>query len=487
MTQSTLAHERHTKLATLAKDINVYPSSYHKTHTHDALQKTYAPLKSGEETQDKVRVAGRIMTMRNSGLFMDLRDESGKIQLFCHKKNLDTTSIDLLQTLDLGDWIGAEGCMRKTPRGEVTVDVTSLCFLSKCFHPLPDKYHGMNDAESRYRQRYVDLIANPDVGRILKTRSLILSQFRKILEEKGFLEVETPMLHPIAGGALAKPFKTHHNALHTDLFLRIAPELYLKRLVVGGFEKIFEINRCFRNEGLSPRHNPEFTSLEVYEAFVDGGAMMDLAEELMRKTAHALFPHNDIVYKDVKLNIKDPWPRKSMADLVLEHTQINFMSLKTDTAAREAAKKLGVSIESHDGWGGALSRVFEAYVEKNLIQPIHVTGFPKEVSPLAKIDPSDARLTERFESYINGWEIANGFSELNDPVDQKNRFEAQAHMAHQGAEETHEMDKDYISALEYGLPPTGGLGMGMDRIVMLLTDSPSIREVIAFPTLKPKL
>ena len=483
--RASFKKERLAKIAQLPGGASPYPSFYAKEHNHADIQQKYAHLKAGDETQDTLSVAGRIVGMRNNGLFIDLRDESGKLQLFCHANKLSKDAQTLLTKLDLGDWIGAKGLVRKTPRGEVTLDATTLTLLAKCFQPMPDKYHGMNDPEARFRQRYVDLIANAHARDTLKTRARILTHFRHLLAQKGFLEVETPMLQSIAGGALAKPFQTHHNALHCDLFLRIAPELYLKRLVVGGFERIFEINRCFRNEGLSPRHNPEFTSLEVYEAFVDYKAMMALTEYLVSKTAALLFNDEPVVYNDKQLNLKAPWPQKTMAQLVQEKTGIDFMRLKDATEAAAAAKKIGIHTEKHHGWGKILATVFEERVEDTLIQPIHVVGFPKEVSPLAKEDPKDTRLTERFETYINGWEIANGFSELNDPIDQEQRFKAQEQAALAGEDETHEMDTDYITALEYGLPPTGGLGIGVDRLTMLLTNASSIREVIAFPTLRP--
>ena len=473
------------RLAKLESFEAPYPSSYAKDADNASIQKKYATLEAGENTQDVLSVAGRIISMRNSGLFMDIRDASGKLQLFSHAKTLSDEAKNVLTKLDLGDWIGARGTIRKTPRGEVTLDVKELTLLAKCFQPMPDKYHGMSDTDARFRQRYVDLIANASARKTLEARARIVAHFRHLLAEQGFLEVETPMLQPIAGGALAKPFKTHHNALHCDLFLRIAPELYLKRLVVGGFEKVFEINRCFRNEGLSPRHNPEFTSLEVYEAFVDYRAMMALTEHLVSETAMLLFGDKPVSYGDKNINFAAPWPQKTMAELVYDKTGVDFMTLETREEAEAAAQKLGIKPEKHHGWGKILATVFEERVESTLIQPTHVTSFPKEVSPLAKADPQDARLTERFESYVNGWEIANGFSELNDPIDQEERFKEQAKAAASGEDETHEMDRDYINALEYGLPPTGGLGIGMDRLVMLLTDAPSIREVIAFPTLRP--
>jgi lysyl-tRNA synthetase class 2 len=392
-----------------------------------------------------------------------------------------------LELLDLGDFVGVEGTVRRTPRGELTVDARELTLLSKAYLPLPDKYHGLQDTELRYRRRYLDLLANPSSREVLRKRSAIVGSFRRFLEGRGFLEVETPMLHPIAGGALARPFATHHNAFDSTFYLRIAPELYLKRLIVGGLsEKVFEINRCFRNEGVSTRHNPEFTSLELYEAYTDFQAMIRLTEALVSNAAGEVWGETRGTYGDHTLDLTPPWPRKTMAQLVFEATGVDFLTLDSDLQAHQVAQELGVALPRQAGWGKVLETIFSEKVEKTLIQPTHVTHFPREISPLAKACPQDLRLTERFETYINGWEIANGFSELNDPVDQRDRFLEQEKAKEGGAEEVHGMDEDFVLALSYGLPPTGGLGIGMDRLVMILTQSTSIREVIPFPTLKPK-
>ncbi len=467
--------------------IAIYPSSYERTDHMQSLQDRYASLETGTNTEETVRIAGRVLSMRNSGMFLDLHDDSGKIQVFCKEPALSGLSLEILKRLDLGDFIGVQGFLRRTPRGELTVDAQEMTFLSKSFMVLPDKYHGLNDTEIRYRQRYIDLMVNERSRETLLRRSKVISCFREILENGGFLEVETPMLHPIAGGALARPFLTHHNALETDLYLRIAPELYLKRLIVGGLsEKIFEINRCFRNEGISTRHNPEFTSLEVYQAYVDFETMMALTETLVIGTAQKVLGTWDVTYGGREISLKGPWRRASMAELVMQETGLDFLSISSDEEARKAVSSLGIALPSQGGWGKMLETVFAEKVESTLIQPTHVTHFPLEISPLAKAFPGDARLTERFETYINGWEIANGFSELNDPIDQKERFMAQEQAREAGEQEIHAMDEDFVTALSYGLPPTGGLGIGMDRLVMILTDSQSIREVIAFPTLKPK-
>ncbi|MBV9966924.1 MAG: lysine--tRNA ligase, partial [Alphaproteobacteria bacterium] len=389
--------------------------------------------------------------------------------------------------LDIGDLIGVDGLVRRTPRGELTVNATHLTLLAKSLRPLPEKYHGLADIELRYRQRYLDLIMNPQSRETLRRRGRVVAAMREFLSVRGYLEVETPMLHTIPGGAAAKPFITHHNALDIELYLRIAPELHLKRLVVGGLsDKVFEINRCFRNEGLSPRHNPEFTTLELYEAYADYTDMMTLTEQIVAHVAEAAAGGLHVSYGGVQIELTPPWPRRSMADLVREHAGVDFLAIADAAAARDAAKRLGCALQGTENWGQALEAAFAAHVEDKLIQPIHVTGFPRDISPLAKADRNDARLVERFETYVYGWEIANAFSELNDPLDQRARFEAQMLARAAGDEEAQPLDEDYVTALEYGLPPCGGLGVGIDRLVMLLTDSPSIRDVIAFPTLRPR-
>ena len=471
--------------------IDPYPYAFPRTHETAELERRHAALAAGTETDERVRVAGRIRAIRNSGMFIDLYDASGKIQIFCHRDVLDPQGVAIVRLLDIGDLIGVEGLIRRTPRGELTVNATSVAVLAKTLRPLPEKYHGLADIELRYRQRYLDLIMNPESRETLRRRSRIVAALRGHLVARGYLEVETPMLHTIPGGASAKPFATHHNALDIDLYLRIAPELHLKRLLVGGLaEKVFEINRCFRNEGLSPRHNPEFTSLELYEAYVDYAAMMRLTEELISTAAEAVLGTLRISYGGTEIDLSPPWPRRSMAELVEEATGIDFLKLDA-AAARGAANALATNtadqlLGDQAGWGHALELAFALRVEDRLIQPIHVTGFPRDISPLAKADRNDPRLVERFETYIYGWEVANAFSELTDPQDQRQRFEAQMQARAAGDEEAQLLDEDYIAALEYGLPPCGGLGIGIDRLVMLLTDSPSIRDVIAFPTLRPR-
>jgi lysyl-tRNA synthetase class 2 len=463
-----------------------YPYRFERTHHTQDLHTHYKTLESGVETPDSVRLAGRIMAMRNTGMFMDVQDNTGKIQAFCHKESLDEALLPILKLLDVGDFIGIEGTVRRTPRGELSVRVQRFEVLSKALLQLPEKYHGLSDVEIRYRQRYLDLIMNAESRQTLRQRSQIVTALRRYLSDADYMEVETPMLHPIAGGASANPFITHHHSLDQDMYLRIAPELYLKRLIVGGLsDKVFEINRCFRNEGISTRHNPEFTSIELYEAYRDYNDMMTLTETLVQVGCLAIHPDLDVTYGDQTLHFKGPWKRASMVDLVTEYTQIDFMPLSEEDA-RSTAKGLGIFVEDTDSWGKVVETVFAEKVEAHLIQPIHVTDLPRDISPLAKVHRDNPRLSERFESYVNTWEIANAFSELSDPMDQKSRFEDQAKVRDLGDTEAQVMDEDFVNALGYGMPPVGGLGLGIDRLVMLLTNSPSIRDVILFPTLKVK-
>jgi lysyl-tRNA synthetase class 2 len=470
-----------------AQGIDPYPYDFARSREAAGLEKDYAGLPAGGETYQQVRMAGRIRAIRNSGMFIDLHDASGKIQIFCHRDNLPTDGLAMVRLLDIGDLIGVEGLVRRTSRGELTVNATAVTVLAKTLRPLPEKYHGLADIELRYRQRYLDLIMNQESRETLRRRSRVVAAMRAHLVERGYLEVETPMLHTIPGGASAKPFVTHHNALDIDLYLRIAPELHLKRLLVGGLaDRLFEINRCFRNEGISPRHNPEFTTLELYEAYVDYTAMMQLTETLIASVAETVLGTLKINYGGTVIDLSPPWPRRGMAELVHTATGVDFLAFADAETARRAADSVGAVLTGLENWGQALEAAFAARVEDTLIQPTHVTGFPRDISPLAKGDRADPRLAERFETYIYGWEIANAFSELTDPQDQRARFEAQMRAREAGDEEAQPLDEDYVTALEYGLPPCGGLGIGIDRLVMLLTDSPSIRDVIAFPTLRPR-
>lgn len=475
------------KIAQLrAQGVEPYPYTFQRTSCPKDLQAQHKDLADDTETEDQVKIAGRIMAMRNSGMFIVLDDGFEKIQIFCHKNHLTPEQLADLKLFDIGDWMGVEGFVRRTKRGELTVNALTFTMLSKSLRTLPEKYHGLTDIETRYRQRYLDLIMNEETRDRLRKRSLITSTLRSFLIERGFLEVETPMLHTIAGGAAALPFKTHHNALNMEMFMRIAPELHLKRLIIGGLsDRIFEINRCFRNEGLSPRHNPEFTTLELYQAFADYHDMMDLTEALIATLAKTVTGSDEVTYNGQLLSFKSPWPRKSMVELVLDKTGVDFNAIETADAAIVAAKKIGIEIADHTSWGKVVEIVFGERVEEALIQPIHVTDLPRDISPLAKVHRDDPRLTERFETYMNGWEVANAFSELTDPVDQLDRFQNQGAEKDRGDEEAHPMDHDFIRALEYGMPPTGGLGIGLDRLTMVLTDAASIRDVIAFPTMKP--
>ena len=496
--QSAIRNTRIQKLTELAdKGINPYPYSFDKNSSAKQLQEKYAHLENGEETNDSYSVAGRVMAMRNTGMFIDLMDDSGKIQIFCHKENLSEEQMKLLKLIDIGDIVGFNGTIRRTPRGELSIKAVSLKLLSKSLLPLPNKqiskekreelenFNLFSDVENKYRQRYVDLIVNEDVRETFKKRSMIIQKIREYLTKQGFLEVETPMLHPQAGGANARPFVTHHNALDMDMFMRIAPELYLKRLMVGGLsEKIFEINRSFRNEGIDTRHNPEFTMMELYQAYVDYNEMMALTENMVSSIAQDVLGTMKITYQGKEIDLTPPWDRKTMIGAIKECTGIDFSEVFTVEDAKAKAQEIDIYAEDCDNWGQVLDLIFEEKVEPDLIQPVHIIDYPRDISPLAKVHRNNDRLTERFETRVNGWEIANAFSELTDPIDQRARFEAQALAKVNGDEEAMEIDEDFICALEHGMPPAGGLGVGIDRLVMLLTDSPSIRDVIAFPTLR---
>ncbi len=434
-----------------------------------------------------VKIAGRIISKRVMGKasFVHLLDADGKLQVYIRVDTLGESEYEEFVKLDIGDMIGVEGEVFTTRKGEISVKAHNYILLSKSLLPLPEKFHGLKDPELRYRRRYVDLIANPEVKDTFEKRSKIISAIREFLDTKGFIEVETPILNLIAGGANARPFVTHHNSLDTDMFLRIAPELYLKRLIVGGFEKVYEIGRLFRNEGISVKHNPEFTSIELYQAYSDYNDMMDITEELFKYCAKKVLGTTQIQYQGVDIDLGIPWRRISMLNIVKEITGIDFESMPMPDIIKQA-NTLGVELAAACPWGNALFQVFDSCCEAMLVQPTFVTDYPVEVSPLAKRKPTDKRLTERFEFFVTGRELGNAFSELNDPIDQRARFQEQAEARAKGDSEAHMNDEDFVTALEYGLPPTGGLGIGIDRMVMLLTDQASIRDVIFFPTLRPK-
>lgn len=441
-----------------------------------------------EKNETHVRIAGRIMIRRGQGktAFCVLRDQSGDIQVYFKRDELPEKEWALFKLVDIGDILGIEGTVFTTHTGELTVRVLHFTMLSKSLRPLPEKWHGLTDKEQRYRQRYLDLIMNPEVRETFVKRAAMMAAIRKWYTDHNFLEVETPVLQPLYGGANAKPFTTHFNALDMTMYLRIAPELYLKRLLVGGYERIFEITRNFRNEGMDTRHNPEFTAIETYQAYGDIEDVIDQTEQIVAACAMASYGSMKFTYEDTEIDVTPPWPRLTMAEAVKKYTGEDFDACKTVEDARAIADKLHVEYGEFDGFGKILSACFDAYVEEHLIQPVHITKYPIEVSPLSKLDPKDPRYTIRFESYIYGRELANGFSELNDPIDQRKRFELQVEERKHGDDEAHPIDEDFLTALEYGMPPTGGLGIGLDRLFMLMTNSASIRDVLLFPAMKPE-
>ena len=457
-------------------------TKFDQTHHAQQIKDTYT---DGEEMT--VSVAGRIMSKRIMGKagFAHLQDGSGSIQLYVSRDSLGEENYAAFKSMDIGDIVGVKGYVFTTRTGEISVHAQSVTLLSKSLQVLPEKYHGLKDTDARYRQRYVDLIVNPEVRDVFVKRSRIISQIRRVLDDRGFLEVETPVLHTIAGGANARPFITHHNTLDIDMYLRIALELHLKRLIVGGFERVYEIGRVFRNEGMDTRHNPEFTLLELYQAYTDFNGMMDLTEELIRTVAKNVLGTAQITYGGVAIDLDKPFERLSMKDAVKKYSGVDFDTLADLEAARAAAKAHGIAYEERHEKGDILNLFFEEYCEEKLIQPTFITGHPVEISPLAKRIPGNEAYTERFELFIVGREHANAFSELNDPIDQRARFEAQAALKAAGDDEACDVDEDFLCALEYGMPPTGGLGIGVDRLVMLLTDTASIRDCLLFPTMKP--
>ena len=458
-------------------------TKFNRTHTSADIEKNYDELEGKDVT-----IAGRIMSKRIMGKasFCHIQDATGKIQSYVSINDLGEDSYKQFKEDDIGDIIGITGFVFKTKTGEISVHAKEVTLLTKSLRPLPEKFHGLKDTDLRYRQRYVDLIVNPEVKETFEKRTKIIKEMRRILDEKGYMEVETPILQTIAGGASAKPFITHHNSLDIDMYLRVAPELYLKRLIVGGFDKVYEIGRNFRNEGMDIKHNPEFTNMELYAAYENMEDMMAITEELISTIAKNVLGTTKITYQGVEIDLTPSWRRVTMIDIVKEKTGVDFNEITTDEEAQEAARKAGIEIDPiKTTRGDILAQFFDEKVEETLIQPTMVYNYPIENSPLAKKVPEDPRMTQRFELFIGGREYANAFSELNDPIDQYERFLTQVKAREAGDEEANMMDTDFVNALEYGLPPTGGLGIGLDRLIMLLTDEASIRDILLFPTMKP--
>jgi len=495
--QDEQEQQRQSNLSELAKlGVEIYPRTFERRHTISMLVDAY-----GQRTHDELEgerletiTAGRILAIRAFGKanFLVLSDGHAKLQVYIRQDSMPELDFKLYKLLDFGDWVGVEGRLFRTKTNELTIWASRLHFLSKCLVPLPEKWHGLTDVEIRYRQRYLDLIVNPDSRRVFETRSRIISAVRDFMTARGYLEVETPMMQPIAGGAIARPFITHHNTLDMDLYLRIAPELYLKRLTVGGLEKVFEINRNFRNEGISTQHNPEFTMMEFYEAYADYQMLMLMTEEMIGMVARQAIGTDQITFGDHQISLQAPFVRLSLREAAREAAsarlgrEISDGDLRDRATVARLAAELGIEVDPAHGAGKITTEIFERLCEDRLIQPTFVYDMPTEVSPLSKQKPDDPDTVERFELYIGGFEVANAFSELNDPAEQRRRFEAQLEHRAGGDLEAHAMDEDYIRALEYGLPPTGGEGVGIDRLVMLLTNSPSIRDVILFPLMRKR-
>ena len=492
---SGLAAEKQRRLAVLDdmrdQGRNPYPYRFDRTHTLAELRAGWGSLEPGVETDDAVTVAGRIMLKRDSGklVFATIRDRTGDVQLFISKAVVGDDPFADIKSLDLGDWVGVSGTVMTTRKGELSVKPVGeagVVLLSKAVRPMPDKWHGLSDVDTRFRQRYADLIVNPEARRNFEIRHETVASFRRTLATHGFIEVETPVLHPEVGGAHARPFTTHHNALDMPLYLRIAVELYLKRLIVGGMERVYEIARTFRNEGVSTRHNPEFTMMELYQAFGDWTDVMDITEELVTTAARDALGTTVIEIRGEQVDLADAWPRKRMIDYASAGTGVELHPSMPVADVRRVAADHDVFVEDYWGAGKIIEELFEKTSEDSIVRPAFVTGHPVEISPLARVDRDDPYLTERFELFVDGREIANGYSELNDPVEQRMRFEEEQAAKDAGNDEAGTVDEDYLRALEYGMPPTGGLGIGIDRLAMLLAGVDSIKEVILFPTLRPE-
>ena len=490
---SNLENFRERRLAEIAalraSGVNPYPYRFDRTHTLGEIRAAHGALEAGTETSEVVAITGRVMLKRNQGklMFLTVRDRSDEIQLFVSKSVVGDDSFDTIATLDLGDWVGASGTVMTTRKGELSVKTTEMQLLAKALRPMPDKWHGLSDVDTRFRQRYADLIVNADARRTFEVRHAVISSVRKTLGSRGYVEVETPVLHVEAGGAHARPFITHHNALDMQLYLRIALELHLKRLIVGGMERVYEIGRVFRNEGISTRHNPEFTMLESYEAFADYNDIMELTQDIIVNAARDALGATTLDIGGVACDLSAPWPRLRMVDLASAKVGRELHPSQPVADLRKVADDHGVKWEQRWGSGRIIEEIFAEKAEAELHMPTFVTGHPVEISPLARIDRNDPHLTERFELFVQARELANGFSELNDPVEQRERFEAEQRAKEAGDITAGTVDEDYLRALEFGMPPTGGLGIGIDRLTMLLAGVSTIREVILFPTLRPEV
>ncbi len=484
-----LTQQRIKKLESLrGEGVDPYPNDFRVTHTSRDLHEAFDTLPDEElkSVGETFRLAGRIMAIRDFGKasFVQIQDRKGRIQVYIQKNIVGEAAFQLFKTFDIGDFMGLEGKIFRTKTGELTIQAQSFQLLVKSLRPLPEKWHGLTDIEARYRQRYLDLIANPKVKEIFLTRIKVIQMIRKFFGQRDFLEVETPMLHPIPGGATAKPFKTHHNALDMELYMRVAPELFLKRLVIGGLERIFEINRCFRNEGISTQHNPEFTMLEFYQSYATYEEMMKMTEELLGSMVREVHGGLHLTYQGKDLDFTPPWRKIHYKESLLEYGKVDAAALKEPSKAVELAKRLGLELKRGTSHGKVLDDLFKELVEPHLLQPTFVTHYPTEVSPLSRRNAKDSEVVDRFELFVAGREIANGFSELNDPIDQRERFVQQLKERGDEADAVLILDEDFLRALEFGMPPTAGEGIGIDRLVMLLTDSPSIRDVIFFPLLR---
>ncbi len=486
-----IAQQRLEKLGRIrARGIDPYPQRYpHPSHTTQKAVALLERKEAGLTQRDKVKVAGRIMARREMGksTFIDIRDGSGKIQLLFQNINqFEKKDLELFKDLDIGDIIGVSGNLLRTKSGEPTVRVGDFTLLAKSLRPLPEKWHGLSDVDKRYRQRYLDLISNPEAKETFKVRSQVIATIRQFLDQQGFLEVETPVLQPSAGGALARPFVTHHHALDQDFYLRIATELHLKRLIIGGFDKVYELGRIFRNEGISTKHNPEFTMLESYEAYADYNDVMEMVEEMVSKISQQVLGTDQVKFGDSIINFKPPWQRLQLHEAVAEYSGIDFVQYPNADLLRAKMKKIGLEVDPQKNWARLVDELLSTFVEPKLIQPTFLLDYPVSMSPLAKTKPGYERVVERFEAFAGGIEIANAFTELNDPIEQRQRFIQQQKERQIEDEELETIDEDFLLALEYGMPPTGGLGVGIDRLVMLLTNQQSIREVILFPQLREK-